>query len=116
MMEKVKRYYSEALAASKHFNGTVVGIHYMEESDNKNDGLRYLLEMDVQLDYPRNELVHTSEYTDLKKEPSMLCHTSNFQWVRDTYIYFVVSGEYIYGERHSMHASKTALPQCQYSH
>ncbi len=90
MVNKVKSLYTKALAASSLVNGSLVDIHYMEETENKNEGSRFLLEMDVRL-HPRNELVHTSEYVYLKKGSSTLCHTSNFQWRRATYIHFVVS-------------------------
>ena len=88
----VKKFYVKALSKSKHFKGSLVLLRYLEQTENKEEGSRFLLEMDIQLDHPRKELVHTSEYAYLKKGTSHLCHTSNFQWKRDTFIHFVVSG------------------------
>ncbi len=84
--------YSKALGASKEVQGTVMGLHYLEETTNKGDGSRFLLEMDMQLHQPRQELVRTSEYVYLKKGSSHLCHTSNFQWSQNVHVHFVVSG------------------------
>ena len=85
--------YEKALAASENVSGTVLGLHYMEETTNKNEGSRFLLEMDIQLHQPKEETVHTSEYVYLKKGSSQLCHTSNFQWTKAVEVHFVVSGE-----------------------
>ena len=60
---------------------------------NKRDGSRFLLEMDVQLHEPHEEIVHTSEYVYLKKGSSKLCHASNFQWKKNVDVYFVVAGK-----------------------
>ena len=84
--------YTRALEASQNVKGRVVGLHYLEETTNKNQGSRFLLEMDVQLLEPRRELVHTSEYVYLKSSSDQLCHTSNFQWRKNVMVYFVVSG------------------------
>ena len=86
--------YTKALDASEKVRGKVVGLHYLEETTNKADGSRFLLEMDVQLTQPRQELVHTSEYVYLKKGTSDLCHTSNFQWTQSVDVHFVVSGKF----------------------
>ena len=83
--------YKEAFEASS-VQGTIVGLHYMEQTTNKEDGSRYLLEMDVQLHQPHEELVHTSEYVYHKKGVPSICHTSNFQWRKSVDVHFVVSG------------------------
>ena len=36
-------------------------------------------------------VIHTSEYVYLKSGSNSLCHTTNFQWKRDVYVYIVVS-------------------------
>lgn len=91
-MDNVVSLYKKALSDSEEVNGTVQGLRYMEETPNKNEGSRFLLEMDVQLHQPKEETVHTSEYVYLKKGSSQLCHTSNFQWTKDVDVHFVVSG------------------------
>ena len=90
--DKVVSLYTKALEASTEVKGEVVGLHYLEETTNKGDGSRFLLELDIQLLEPRNELVHTSEYVYLKTGSSELCHTSNFEWRKNVEVYFVVSG------------------------
>ena len=40
------------------------------------------------------EVVHTSEYVYIASDkPNQLCHTSNFQWVKNTDVHLVVSGK-----------------------
>ena len=83
--------YTEAAKANEKVK-EVVGLHYLEETPNKNDGSRFLLEMDVKLKESPEEVVRTSEYVYLKEGSTQLCHTSNFQWRKNTKVYFVVSG------------------------
>ena len=90
---KVKQLYVKALNASS-IKGSVVALRYLEQTENKEEGSRFFLEMDVQLHHSQEELVHTAEYVYLKKGSTHLCHTSNFQWKKDAYIHFVVSGTY----------------------
>lgn len=91
-VEKVLSLYTKALNASKEVQGSPIGLRLLEETANRNDGNRYLLEMDVQLHRPMEEVVHTSEYVYLKTDSSHLCHTLNFQWTKNTEVHFVVSG------------------------
>ena len=92
---EVKKHYVKALGESKDINGSVAALRYLEQTENKKEGNRFLLEMDVQLHQPQEELVHTSEYVYLKKGTSLLCHTSNFQWRPDVDVHFVVSSTFI---------------------
>ncbi len=92
LVDEVTALYSKALNASKEINGAVKELRYIEQTTNKNEGSRFLLEMDVQLYSPREEIAHTSEYVYLEKGTSNLCHTSNFQWTRNVDVHFVVSG------------------------
>ena len=92
--DSVVSMYTKALAASESVQGTVVGLHYLEQTTNKEDGSRFLLEMNVQLHQPQEELVHTSEYVYLKKGTTHLCHTSNFQWRPKVDVHLVVSGKF----------------------
>jgi len=40
-----------------------------------------------------DEIVHTSEYTYLPKDSEALCHTQNFQWIKDVDVHIVISGQ-----------------------
>ena len=93
MVHKVVALYSNALHAKKTLEGDVVATHYMEETPNKNDGSRFLIELDIQLYKPTEELVHISEYVYLHKASNVLCHTSNFQWTKNAEVYFIVAGK-----------------------
>jgi hypothetical protein len=93
MVESVLKLYNKSLAESK-VKASVIGLRHLEETANKNDGSRFLLEMDLQLHHPKEETLHTSEYVYLKKGSSQLCHTTNFQWNKEVEVHFVVSGEY----------------------
>ena len=70
----------------------MIGLRSLEETTNRDDGSRFLLEMDIQLHEPHAETVHTSEYVYLKKGSSNLCHTSNFQWTKNVDVHFIVAG------------------------
>ncbi len=98
-MNHVVSLYNKALNSSSVVKGTVEGLRSMEETLNKEDGSRFLLEMDVHVFSPVEEIVHTSEYVYLKKGSSQLCHTSNFQWTKNAEVHFVVSGMYIWTNR-----------------
>ena len=91
-MDLVTSLYGKALNASKEVQGDLIGLRLMEETANRNDGNRYMLEMDVQLHKPMEAIVHTSEYVYLKEGSTNLCHTSNFQWTKNAEVHFVVSG------------------------
>ena len=91
LVEKVVSLYTVALNASKLINGDLVSLRYLEETPNKEDGSRFLLEMDIQL-YDPEEIAHTSEYVYLKKDSDYLCHTNNFQWTKNAEVYFIVAG------------------------
>jgi hypothetical protein len=82
--------YTEVLYA-KRPNATAK-FRNIEQTVNKEDGSRFLLEMDVQLHQPKEETVHTSEYVYLKKGSSRLCHTTNFQWNKEAYVHLIVAG------------------------
>ena len=91
-VDKVVELYSKALGVYKYGkHAELAKLHYLEETTNKEDGSRFLLEMDVRLNSTK-DLVHTSEYVYLKKNSSHLCHTTNFQWTKNVDVYFVVSG------------------------
>ena len=94
MVDHVVALYKKALNSSS-VKGTVEGLRSLEETVNKDDGSRFLLEMDVHVLSPVEEIVHTSEYVYLKKSSSQLCHTSNFQWTKNAEVHFVVSGVFI---------------------
>ena len=50
----------------------------------------YLWTQDVELE--GSDVIHTSEYAYLASgSDSSLCHTTNFQWKRDAFVYIVVS-------------------------
>ena len=66
-------------------------LHYLEETANRGDGSRFLLEMEVELD--DDKTVYTAEYVYLKSGSSQLCHTSNFQWTKNVDVYFIVTGK-----------------------
>lgn len=91
----------------------------MEETLNKGrahnrmfvNGARYLLEMVLiqscrfvrfflvfffQKVKLKNKIVRTSEYVYLPKRggSNVLCHTSNFQWERNVYVYLIVTGKF----------------------
>ena len=51
-MDLVTSLYGKALNASKEVQGDLIGLRLMEETANRNDGNRYMLEMDVQLHKP----------------------------------------------------------------
>ena len=93
VVNNVVALYNKSLAAST-VKGSLVGLRSLEETANRNDGSRFLLEMDVQLHQPQEQTVHTSEYVYLKKGSSQLCHTSNFQWTKNAHVHFIVSGVY----------------------
>ena len=90
-MKTVVDLYSTALNQSKEVNGEVVKLHYLEETANRGDGSRFLLEMEVELD--DDKTVYTAEYVYLKSGSSQLCHTSNFQWTKNVDVYFIVTGK-----------------------
>ena len=92
-MDRVVSLYKKALNASA-VKGTVEGLRSLEETVNEDDGSRFLLEMDIHVLAPEEEIVHTSEYVYLKKSSTQLCHTSNFQWTKDVEVHFVVAGTY----------------------
>jgi len=92
LAKKVVDLYSTALNTSKEVNGEVVKLHYLEETPNRGDGSRFLLEMEVQLKEDE-KTVYTAEYVYLKAGSSELCHTSNFQWTKNVDVYFLVTGK-----------------------
>ncbi len=94
MVEKVKSLYEDSLKTNTTVSGSVVRLLSLEETANKEDGSRFLLEMEVQLHEPQEEIIYTSEYVYLKKDSSQLCHTSNFQWTKNAEVHLVVSGRY----------------------
>ena len=94
---------------SLHWYRGEVKLNKIEETENKKDGSRFLLELvsrktrgrcscvcvcllqDIELE-GESEVVHTSEYVYLGSgSSSTLCHTSNFQWRRNVDVYLVVS-------------------------
>ena len=84
------RLYREALNKSAH-KGQVSQLVNMEETVNKKDGSRFLLELVIELSN-RRELINTSEYVYLQAGSDKLCHTSNFQWRGGVKVYLVVAG------------------------
>ena len=93
LVNKVISLYTLALNNSKEIKGDVMALRYLEETPNKGDGSRFLLEMDVQLYGDDEETVHTSEYVYLKTGSNFLCHTTNFQWTKNAEVYFIVTGK-----------------------
>eukprot|EP00731_Ephydatia_muelleri_P026574 Em0018g674a len=78
--------YKKAFDEAK-IGGEVVGLHYMEQTKNKESGSRFLLEMDIMM---KDGLVHTSEFVYLPND-NKLCHLSNFQWTPNVDVYLIVS-------------------------
>ena len=81
--------YKEALNKSTHKGH--VSLVNIEETVNKKDGSRFLLELVIELTNPQ-ELINTSEYVYLQTGSDKLCHTSNFQWQRGVKVYLIVAG------------------------
>ena len=118
MRDEVLASYSKKLKAV-HKEGRVLKIHHMEETVNQAltapsttsskkrrrrrrkavkppiYGSRFLLELDIELNKPKQRVFHTSEYVYLPKGSDNLCHTVNFQWRRNHVIdvYFVIASE-----------------------
>ncbi len=100
LVNQVLSLYLAALNSSKTIESDSATLRYMEETPNKGDGSRFLLEMDVQLSGVDGETVHTSEYVYLKAGSDVLCHTSNFEWKKQMEVYFVVTGLCVHGYRY----------------
>jgi hypothetical protein len=82
--------YSNALRVKRP--NAWVDFRNIEQTINKKDGSRFLLEMDIHLKQPRKRTIHTSEYVYLRMGSSQLCHTANFQWTKRAFVHLVVAG------------------------
>ena len=89
--DKVISLYKKALNESKSHNGQVSHLINLEETKNGEQGSRFLLELMIELRNP-SELINTSEYVYLPKGEERLCHTSNFQWMKNVDVHLIVSG------------------------
>ncbi|KAL5479329.1 hypothetical protein EMCRGX_G022837 [Ephydatia muelleri] len=90
VVDSVVGLYKAALSNSTKYKATVVQLHYMEQTVNKMDGSRFLVEFGVHLQ-EEDDTVHTSEYVYLAQGSSHLCHILNFQWKHYAYVYLVVT-------------------------
>ncbi|KAL5467149.1 hypothetical protein EMCRGX_G031341 [Ephydatia muelleri] len=82
--------YKDAFNRSQ-YRGEVMKVHYLEQTENRDSGLRFLLELEIKLQ-KQNKLVYTSEYIYRPANHSeLLCHTSNFEWTPSVDVYVVIS-------------------------
>lgn len=85
---RVLKKYSEVLRQSKGHSYKIIDLHYMEETINKDLGVRYLLELDILMDH---KVIHTSEYIYWDKHTDRLCTPINFHWDKDVDVNIIIT-------------------------